>query len=261
MIIGPFSGEPGYELLYWLPYLRHLGISQSDTAITRGGAGIWYPCETLDAYDLIGFEKYRSLFGLRYAVTKVQKSFGPADVLDVAILGRRPGQRGCQIIHPADMYQRLQDASDWPFEPLPKPDTEPDIEQPYIAAAFYTSYQMPPHKGAEAARLLTTLADRGNRIVALVPEQPIDDHGSIVWPTRENIEVVTFRPNESLKVQSQVIAHAEALICTYGGLSYLGPLYGVPTRAFHAREPNEIHAARENDMAAQLGASYERVRL
>jgi hypothetical protein len=35
-------------------------------------------------------------------------------------------------------------------------------------------------------------------------------------------------PNRNLETQSAIIAHARALVGTYGGLSYLGPFYGVP---------------------------------
>lgn len=258
MIVGPFSGEPGFELLYWLPYLRAHGISKADVAITRGGAGVWYPCEARDAYDLIGFDEYRRLFAARYMVTRVQKSFGPGDVLDEAIL-RAAG--GDAQIHPASMYQRLQDAADWPFEALPKPAPPDGIEGSYIAAAFYTSHQLPPNQGHRVASVMQRLADKGSRIVALRPLQSIDDHGSVPIPEHENVEVVTYGPNESLAVQSRVIAHAEAMIGTYGGLSYLGPLYGVPTKAFHTMQPDPIHSAREDQMAEQLGASYQRVRL
>lgn len=261
MIVGPFSGEPGFELLYWLPYLRANGLSPEDVAITRGGAGVWYSCRVAaDAYEAIGFAEYRRLFGQRYMVTKVQKSFGTNDVLDAAILAAVSGG-DWDIRHPAEMYQRLHQAEDWPFAALPKPDKPEGIEGPYIAAAFYTSHQMPPNRGHEVAAMLKRIADRGNRIVLLRPKVSIDDHGTLTAPDHESIVTVEYGPEESLRVQSEVIAHAEALVCTYGGLSYLGALYGVPTKAFHTLQPDPIHSAREDQMVAQLGADYQRVRL
>lgn len=263
MIVGPFSGEPGFELIYWLPYLRANGLSPDDLAITRGGAGVWYPCHTQDAYELVGVDTYRSLFEQRYIVTRVQKSFGPSDVLDAAILDALGAERFTEELrHPADMYQRLQDAANWPFEPLPAIDRHPLVgDEPYIAAAFYTSDQLPANRAREAANIVRWLADRGNKVAALRAKQAVDDHSSVRIPEHPNVQTVEFDPEDSLKVQSQVIAHADALIGTYGGLSYLGPLYGVPTRAFHCFQPNPVHVAREDQMVSELGASYERVRL
>lgn len=260
MIVGPFSGEPGFELLYWLPYLKANGLSPSDTAITRGGAGVWYPCHTQDAYELVGVDTYRSLFEQRYIVTRVQKSFGPGDILDTVILG---ASLAVDVDHhPADMYQRLQDAAEWPFEPLPEIERSPLVgDDPYIAAAFYTSAQLPANRAREAVNIVLWLADRGNKVVALKAKRAFDDHSPVRMPDHPNVSVVEFDAEDSLKVQSQVIAHADALIGTYGGLSYLGPLYGVPTRAFHCSQPNPVHAAREDQMVAALGVSYERVRL
>ena len=250
---GPFTGEPGYELLYWLPYLRSLNGAAYDCAITRGGAGLWYEGRTIDAYDEIGFESYRDLLEQRYRIARVEKSFGPSDILDREILRAVECE---SVVHPAQMYQRLWDAANWPFARLKKPAPLPGLAPGYIAARFYTSFQLP----ANAPVLRVIAAARKNaRVVALVPERALDNHGEHRLPN--GIKTVTYGPETSLETISRVVAHAEAFLSTYGGLSYLGPHYGVPTRAFHRMTPNEAHRAQERRMAEDLNADYELVRV
>lgn len=252
-VAGPFTGEPGYELLYWLPYLRSLNEAAYDCAITRGGAGLWYEGESADAYRLIGFERYRALFDKRFRAARVEKSFGPDDVLDREILAEVGADAA---VHPAEMYQRLWDAAAWPFTRLKKPAPLPELAPGYIAARFYTSFQLP----ANAPVLKVIAAARTNaRVVALLPERSLDNHGEHRLP--DGIETVTYGPETSLETISRVVAHAEAFLSTYGGLSYLGPHYGVPTRALHRMTPNDAHRAQERRMAEELNADYELVRV
>src|SRR5438046_809661 len=47
ILAGPWLGEIGYELLYWIPYLRWLregvaGFSERLTVCSRGGVDSWY---------------------------------------------------------------------------------------------------------------------------------------------------------------------------------------------------------------------------
>src|SRR6266545_2052896 len=47
LLLGPFLGEIGYELEYWIPFLRRLlhehGVApEQATVMTRGGAALWY---------------------------------------------------------------------------------------------------------------------------------------------------------------------------------------------------------------------------
>jgi hypothetical protein len=41
-------------------------------------------------------------------------------------------------------------------------------------------------------------------------------------------------PATNLAIQTRVIAHADHLVATYGGFSYLGPLLGVQTLTFYS---------------------------
>src|SRR5205085_383465 len=67
IIVGPWLGEVGYELLYWIPFLNwalaasRLG-SRRLIVLSRGGAMPWYRhlgAEYVDVFDLYGVEEYR----------------------------------------------------------------------------------------------------------------------------------------------------------------------------------------------------------
>src|SRR4051794_38286465 len=61
LLLGPFLGEIGYELEYWIPFLRRElgrhGIAREQaTVMTRGGAALWYrdfAAHELDALELL----------------------------------------------------------------------------------------------------------------------------------------------------------------------------------------------------------------
>src|SRR3954447_21088873 len=66
VLLGPFLGEIGYELEYWIPFarreLRRHGIGPEQvTVMTRGGAALWYrdfAAHELDVLELLTPEEY-----------------------------------------------------------------------------------------------------------------------------------------------------------------------------------------------------------
>jgi hypothetical protein len=66
----------------------------------------------------------------------------------------------------------------------------------------------------------------------------VDDHRDYAPGARDRIHYVDdlMTPVNNLAVQSAVIAGARAFIGTYGGFSYLAPLYGVTSLAFYSVE-------------------------
>src|SRR5262245_51420381 len=62
LLLGPFLGEIGYELEYWIPFLRRELRSyrippEQATVMTRGGAALWYgdfASNALDVLELLG---------------------------------------------------------------------------------------------------------------------------------------------------------------------------------------------------------------
>ena len=63
-----------------------------------------------------------------------------------------------------------------------------------------------------------------------------DDHEDVPPQARGRVHLVEhlMTPADNLAVQTQIIAHAEAFVGTYGGFSYLAPLVGTDTLAFYS---------------------------
>ena len=66
IVIGPWVGEVGYELLYWIPFLnwalKEFGLEKRRLIIvSRGGARFWYThisSEYVDVFDLFTLDEY-----------------------------------------------------------------------------------------------------------------------------------------------------------------------------------------------------------
>ena len=84
VIVGPWTGEVGFELLYWIPFLNWLvdqGLDPSRlVVVSRGGAAPWYRHLTtryIDVLDLLTPEQFRE----RTAEGK-RKQYSPSRDLD-----------------------------------------------------------------------------------------------------------------------------------------------------------------------------------
>lgn len=261
-VLGPFTWEPGYELLYWVPYVRE----REGVAVTRGGAGIWYaPRETVDAYDILGFETYSELLRQRGSI----KSYSLSDVLDARILRELDAE---SLLHPSQCLLDVKKPGlDVHYERLPKPPRLDGLPDRYTAVRFYRNG---PLKNPQ--KIWAALERAEHPIVVLKQDRQFDNHSEIDDINehhhrhnnrhgRENsdgqnlaFQSLIYGPRHSLDTLSRVVAHAEQYICTYGGLSYLGPLYGVPTIAVSDGGKLTAHAAQEDKMIAACGAQFIR---
>ena len=66
VIAGPWTGEVGFELMYWIPFLAWLveqGLGgRRIVVVSRGGAGLWYRHLTsryVDILDLLTPDEFR----------------------------------------------------------------------------------------------------------------------------------------------------------------------------------------------------------
>jgi hypothetical protein len=279
LLLGPFLGEIGYELEYWIPFLRRLlrghGIAPGQaTVMTRGGAALWYRDfaeHELDALSLLTPEEYlpRLEERRRRAGDLKQLRLGRFDRELVALARERLGD--LVVVHPGLMFTRLRglwfkDAALetlWPQVEYRRLEVEPASGLPaeYVAVKAYFNEVLP---GTEANRrfflsAIERLAERID-VVLLSTGLLVDDHEE--WATAHDrvhpIERL-LRPEDNLAVQTRIIAGARGLVATYGGFSYLGAFLGVPTLTFYEVEqtvPVHLEVLRQ----ALPDADYRRVR-
>jgi hypothetical protein len=253
IIIGPWTGEVGFELLYWVPFVRwvvrtyHLPLDRL-IVVSRGGCASWYgelARRYVDIFSLVSVEDFRAATER----SKKQRVVGAFDALLVervmtALALDRPA-----LLHPGMMYrlfmpywkelataaridaytsyERVGGVEETAVESLP-----PD----YVAARFYFSDCFPDTAANRAfvSEMLEAIG-RQTPVVLLHTPFAVDDHLDAV-PASANIMSIAdaMTPERNLAVQTAVIGRARAFVGTYGGYSYLAPLCGVPSLAFYS---------------------------
>lgn len=250
IVVGPFVGEIGFELLYWIPMLRRLlhGVDPGRvTAFTRGGAAVWYrdfASSGVEVFDYMQPEEFVPRLAAQRGRARDAKLLDVGG-LERELLARARDEIGdAAVIHPLLMYGRLRWA--WfgaaapatvqrHLEPrrLEPPPLPPGLELPqdFVAVKAYFSRVFPDEPANRA--FLSDLVGRLGEVVLLTTGRELDDHEE--WDSERVHRIDSFlEARDNLAVQTAAIARARALVATYGGFSYLGPLLGVPTTAFHS---------------------------
>ncbi len=258
ILVGPFLGEVGFELLYWIPLLRRLLAEHAVgpdrvTVLARGGAGAWYrdvAAHAVEILDLVDPERYlEELVTSRHRGGNTKQWFpDPFDARLTALALERIG--AAAVVHPLLMYSRLrflwegllppeQAPALADYRPLPPPGESPaGLPADYVAVKLYFSEPFPDDARSRglAAVVLEALAEATD-VVVLTSGRQLDEHRE--WaPAGARVHDASrwVTPRDNLAVQTAIVARARALVSTYGGFSYLGPMLGVPTLAIHTRE-------------------------
>lgn len=268
VLVGPFLGEVGYELLYWIPFVRHAlaehGIPRERVAtLTRGGAGRWYrdfAADEVELFDLVEPDALVAQVAARRRRAKDAKQLR-GDGFDrelVRLARERTGP--ATVLHPSLMFARLRGLwfrdeplattlSQLDFRRLDPGAPPPGLPEQYVAVKLYGSDCFPdePPVRERVQVLLERLAGK-NELVLLTTGARLDDHEDWLAEVPRLHSLASFlRPQDNLAVQTAVVAGARGLVSTYGGFSYLGPLVGAPTLALHARQnfhPAHLELAR-----------------
>lgn len=266
IIVGPWLSEIGFEVLYWIPFLRwafaFAGIPREDVwIVSRGGCRSWYADLSqnyLDVLDLYTPEAFRAgnarrmaeqaehavRLNLRHGRQSTKQHMVTA--FDREILARLPVQG--RLLHPSMLYALFR-----PFwlRRLPDLYTEMTIPQrwhappvleglpaSYVAAKFYSSECCPSsvvHRRMvqDIVRTVTETTD----VVLLHGPAKYDEHGEFPLEPHPRVHRLPMTPATNLETQTAAIAGARMFVGTYGGFAYLAPFLGVRARTFYAR-PN-----------------------
>jgi hypothetical protein len=262
IVVGPWTGEIGFELLYWIPFLQWAlasrGIDRDRViAVSRGGAEIWYSHVAgryVDLLDVISADMLREWT----AISKKQRDISRFDVEVLRHVRRRVGLSRLHLLHPQLMYRlflpiwRRQPAvsdiesfTQFKLFAMPPPlGWKSMLPARYVAMKVYFSLSFPPTEENRAftSDLVRRVAERVP-VVLLTSGVKLDDHDD--WRTHADGRVFTIdhllTPTRNLDVQTRVLAGAEAFIGTYGGFSYLAPFLGVPSISFFSRRAFFAH--------------------
>ena len=261
ILVGPWTGEVGFELTYWIPFVRwavaHYGIDPERLIVcSRGGPRSWYDGllgRYLDVFSVASQEEFRQ----HTVETPKQRTLRQ---FDREVLRRLTSRDvgPVSLLHPALMYhlfmpfwkerapmaQVLQYSRFRRLRAFDLPGVTDRLPRRYVAVRFYFSQCFPdtPENRAFVGRTIAQLAEEID-VVLLDPALRIDDHADLAVATSprvHSIDAMTV-PERNLDVQSAVIARAVGFVGTYGGYSYLAPLFGVPALALYSERNFYLH--------------------
>jgi hypothetical protein len=241
MIVGPWTGELGFELLKWIPYIRR---HNPTIAISRGGTDGWYPegCRVVNLYDVVTPDEFREHFLKRCRERNSSKQY-EVDDLDRLILKRLKLRTD---LHPSQLYNH-RDAPAPVYERLRRPERLPGLPDEYVAVRLYQNdWLRDPPKICERLP-----------IVALRTNGLVDTHTELSFKADIVIECDI---KTAIATQNQVIAHAKKFICPYGGMVYVGLLHGIAVEAHsHSQRTHPWMQTREQTMIQKFGGSLCRL--
>lgn len=261
VVAGPWLGEVGFELLYWIPFLswfaeRFQVEPDRLVVMSRGGTRAWYSplaARYYDVFDQVDAAEFRAGNQSRALELGEQKQVS-ATAFDRRLLApvlARIGGDDRRVLHPSIMFRLFRPywwghaSSDWisrhaRFAPLRCPasgDLPAKLPRDYVAVKFYYNEAFPAtaQNRAFARDQLSALRRRGP-VVSLSTGLAIDDHEG--WEEEESLAAhgisAGVSPATNLAVQTLIVARARAWIGTYGGFAYLAPFHGVPATAFYS---------------------------
>lgn len=257
IVVGPWLSEVGYEVLYWVPFVRWVQ-SQYDlpadrlVVVTRGGAASWYSDITTNAvelFDLMSPDEYAAGNAQRSVEDRgTLKQFGVSamDRRIVAEVERRIGASRIRVLHPSFLYQLFHQF--WlghrppsflekrtRYRRIPAPNVAvPPLPSEFVAVKFYTAASLPPTDAVRRAlqSIVLGLAER-TPVVMLDTGLTLDDHEDYSFGVASRIHSVrdALRPRDNLAVQTAIISRASSFVGTCGALAWLAPMLGVDTTA------------------------------
>lgn len=269
IVVGPWLSEIGFELLYWIPFLRwacaFAKLRPEDLwIVSRGGCQSWYADLSpnyVDALDFYDPKAYRAgnarriaeqtaqhdTLGLRHGRPSTKQHISTSfDREILAHVARTTGIDTSRVLHPSLMYALFR-----PFWLRKAPSlytqmTEPrrlvassvvaDLPASYVAAKFYASaacsYSFLHQKMVNACvRAVAETSD----VVLLHSGTKYDDHGDFPIDPHPRVRRIPLDPGTNLATQTAVIAGATSYVGTYGGFAYLAPFLGIKARTFYAQ--------------------------
>lgn len=261
IIVGPWLAEVGYEVLYWIPFLRWFqdahGIpSDRVVVISRGGMESAYAGiagRYVDLFDVIAPYELAARNHERrtHAEGGGQKQSASSALDDelIAAARSRLGLAEAHVCHPSLMFRLFREVwhgnlpmdllwrrTRYEFPKVPPAPANPSVPSDFIAVKLYAGPALSMgDQTREALRHLVVRAAATAPVVLLDVDLGIDEHRDLELDDLPGVtsarSLMTARTN--LGVQLALIARSRFFLSTCGGLAWLAPFLGVPTVAVY----------------------------
>ena len=267
IVVGPWLAEVGYEVLYWIPFLRWFqdafGIPRDRLiVVSRGGMESMYRDFAAGYADIFDLTTPQQL-AARNAQRRSEGEGGgqkqsATSTLDEELIAAVRSTRGLgevAVCHPSLMFRLFRNVwhGNLPFDLLWRRTRHvavgrsnrtgaaaralpPGIPDDFIAAKIYAGPALSTHeKTREAVRAVVTQAALIAPVVLLETDLGIDEHRDFDLDGIPN--VISARslmsPRTNLDTQLALIARARFFLSACGGLAWQAPFMGVPTVAIY----------------------------
>ena len=262
IVVGPWTGEVGFEVLYWAPFLEWFRTrwrvgGERFVIVSRGGVESWYAipgARYVDIFSIVAPDAFRARTDPDEHKQRDVSEFD-RELVDAA--SHRAGVQGAAHLHPRLMYRAFapfwrDEAGFGLIERFTSHRRLAPVDDPvlgglppeYVAARFYFSdcFKDTPANRDLARSTIEAIAER-MPVVLLDPGLRVDDHADYAPAAGGRIFSIAagLQPERNLAVQSAVISHARAFVGTYGGYAYLAPFYGVPAVGFYSERDFKLH--------------------
>lgn len=259
IIVGPWVSEVGYEVLYWVPFLRwfrdrYAIAPDRVVAVSRGGVEWWYSgiaTRYVDVLDLYSHDEFAGQGEARRSAGD-QKQLDPSawEREIVAGVRRHVGMADAHVLHPGLMYRLFRGVwhgdrgldflfthADYARPPAPSTAVEDWLPPAFAAVKFYTGPALPdtPETRAQLRAAVARVAER-LPVISLDTGLGLDEHRDYVFDGVPGVLDLRDRmtPATNLAIQSRVMARANLYVGTCGSLAWMAPMLGVPTVAVYA---------------------------
>jgi hypothetical protein len=250
ILAGPWLSEVGYEVLYWVPFLRWVTAAyrirpERLIVMSRGGTFDWYRDIASRYVEVFDHTTPADLAVRALTGALKQRDMSPDDQRLASRAAETLGIGQVNVLHPSLMFRwfapfwsgqepigfverhtrHVRIAASAVDLPIPMPSD-------YVAVKFYAARSLPddPAVHAQLRGLLSALAQRAP-VVQLDTGLVVDDHSDYHFPLNGRVVSLGGRldARSNLAVQTRIIAGARMFVGTCGSLAWLAPLLGVTT--------------------------------
>ena len=260
IVVGPWLAEVGYEVLYWIPFLRWLvdahGIPRERLiAVSRGGLETMYDelaGRYVDIFDLMTPQELAAANARRQTEHEGggRKQTGTSG-LEADLVARVKGHLSvpdARVCQPAFLFRMFRNVwhGNLPVDVFTthtryatktlETTRMPGVPDDFIAVKLYAGPALTTSDSTRAAaRALVEQAARIAPVVLLETGLNLDEHRDFDLGGIANVTSAgaLMQPRTNLGVQLSLIARSRFFLGTCGGLAWVAPFLGVPTVAVY----------------------------
>ncbi len=264
VVIGPWIGEIGHELQYWIPFIRKIKDegyfgSRRIAVISRGGVDGWYSGitdEYHEIFDYMNGEEFKKILVTRDLKKQVVLTNEEDELVGKIVKKKSLGKY--ILIHPSVMWVAIAPYFEYqpdrpqvnleclfemlsfirnndPFEKYSRIVDALKLPEDYFAVKFYTSTQYVPNE--EKAKFMfdfMTNLTKKNHAVVMGLSRTVDDHLMISFNDFKNLTDVSHQLelSSNLGVQTEIVRRSKGYVGTCGGMALLPIFLGKMSLSF-----------------------------